>query len=93
MRGGGLRPADGTFFTAGEAGTRARSGPRQTVRGLLPVSGRHGSLAALARHPRTRRIYTHLDSTNPLLDPASGARAQVAAEGVEVLPDGIEFAL
>ncbi|MEU5311407.1 MBL fold metallo-hydrolase [Streptomyces sp. NPDC021562] len=84
---------DGTFFSAGEAGAKARSGPRRAARDHLPVSGRHGSLAALARHPRARRIYTHLDDTNPLLDPASGARAQVAAEGVEVLPDGIEFAL
>ncbi|MFK0156403.1 pyrroloquinoline quinone biosynthesis protein PqqB [Streptomyces sp. NPDC090499] len=84
---------DGTFFTAREMGTTVRSGPRQAAMGHLPVSGAHGSLAALARHPRTRRIYTHLNNTNPLLDPSSRARAQVAAEGVEVLPDGIEFAL
>lgn len=84
---------DGTFFTADETGTALRSGPRQAATGHLPVSGAHGSLAALARHPRTRRIYTHLDNTNPLVDPASRARAQVAAEGVEVLPDGIELAL
>ncbi|MBW8794527.1 MAG: pyrroloquinoline quinone biosynthesis protein PqqB [Streptomyces sp.] len=85
---------DGTFFTAREMGTTVRSGPRrQAAMGHLPVFGAHGSLAALARHPRTRRIYTHLNNTNPLVDPASRARAQVAAEGVEVLPDGIEFAL
>ncbi|MGW7543806.1 pyrroloquinoline quinone biosynthesis protein PqqB [Streptomyces sp. NPDC054770] len=84
---------DGTFFTADETGTAVRSAPGQAATGHLPVSGAHGSLAALARHPRTRRIYTHLDNTNPLVDPASRARAQVAAEGVEVLPDGIEFAL
>ncbi|MER6081134.1 pyrroloquinoline quinone biosynthesis protein PqqB [Streptomyces sp. NPDC001833] len=85
---------DGTFFTAREMGTTVRSGARrQAAMGHLPVSGAHGSLAALARHPRTRRIYTHLNNTNPLVDPASRARAQVAAEGVEVLPDGIEFAL
>ncbi|MEU2424350.1 pyrroloquinoline quinone biosynthesis protein PqqB [Streptomyces sp. NPDC007851] len=84
---------DGTFFTAAEMGTKIRSGPRQAAMGHLPVSGRHGSLAALARHPRTRRIYTHLNNTNPLVDPASRARAQVAAAGIEVLPDGIEFAL
>ncbi|MEV7390794.1 MULTISPECIES: pyrroloquinoline quinone biosynthesis protein PqqB [unclassified Streptomyces] len=84
---------DGTFFTADEMGTAVRSGPGQATMGRLPVSGPHGSLAALARHPRTRRIYTHLNNTNPLVDPASRARAQVAGEGVEVLPDGIEFLL
>ncbi|WP_316767065.1 pyrroloquinoline quinone biosynthesis protein PqqB [Streptomyces sasae] len=84
---------DGTFFTADEMGTAVRSGPGQATMGRLPVSGPHGSLAALARHPRTRRIYTHLNNTNPLVDPASRARALVAEEGVEVLPDGIEFLL
>ncbi|MFG3294089.1 pyrroloquinoline quinone biosynthesis protein PqqB [Streptomyces sp. NPDC048179] len=84
---------DGTFFSADEMGTAVRSGPGQAAMGHLPVSGPHGSLAALARHPRTRRIYTHLNNTNPLVDPASRARAQVAREGVEVPPDGIEFLL
>ena len=84
---------DGTFFTAAEMGTTVRTGPRQAAMCHLPVSGAHGSLSALARHPRTRRIYTHLNNTNPLLDPTSRARARVAAEGVEVLPDGIELAL
>ncbi|MER7837683.1 pyrroloquinoline quinone biosynthesis protein PqqB [Streptomyces sp. NPDC096040] len=84
---------DGTFFTADEMGTTVRSGPGQAAMGHLPVSGPHGSLAALARHPRARRIYTHLNNTNPLVDPASRARAQLAEEGIEVLPDGIEFAL
>ncbi|MEU0969120.1 pyrroloquinoline quinone biosynthesis protein PqqB [Streptomyces sp. NPDC005917] len=84
---------DGTFFTADEMGTTVRSGPGQAAMGHLPVSGPHGSLAALARHPRTRRIYIHLNNTNPLVDPDSRARAQLAEEGIEVLPDGIEFAL
>ncbi|MEV0737934.1 pyrroloquinoline quinone biosynthesis protein PqqB [Streptomyces sp. NPDC050549] len=71
---------DGTFFDADEVGI-----------GHLPVTGPGGSLAALARHPGVRRIYTHLDNTNPLLDPGSTARAQVNGAGVEVLVDGAEF--
>ncbi|MEU8713077.1 pyrroloquinoline quinone biosynthesis protein PqqB [Streptomyces sp. NPDC048663] len=82
---------DGTFFTADERGTAVR--PGRAALSHLPVSGPHGSLAALAAHPRARRIYTHLDHTNPLVDPASRARAPVAEEGVEVLPDGVELAL
>ncbi len=63
------------------------------ARGHLPVSGPRGSLAELARHPEVRRIYTHLDNTNPLLDAGSAARTQVNEAGVEVLMDGAEFAV
>ncbi|WP_405577474.1 pyrroloquinoline quinone biosynthesis protein PqqB [Streptomyces sp. NBC_01092] len=75
---------DGTHFAADESTDAGRH---------LPVCGPAGSLTALARHSHARRIYTHLADTNPLLDPASAARAQVAEAGVEVLPDGVEFAL
>ncbi|MCX4815519.1 hypothetical protein OG601_33460 [Streptomyces sp. NBC_01239] len=44
-----------------------------------------------ASTPAVRRIYTHLDNTNPLLDASSAARAQVNGAGVEVLMDGAEF--
>ncbi|MEU9481021.1 pyrroloquinoline quinone biosynthesis protein PqqB [Streptomyces sp. NPDC048191] len=84
---------DGTFFAADEAGATVRSGAGQAATGHLPVTGPDGTLAALSRHPGARRIYTHLNSTNPLLDPASPARARVAEKGVEVLPDGAELVL
>jgi pyrroloquinoline quinone biosynthesis protein B len=88
---------DGTFFTADETGTAAGAGPAATgyspVTAHPPVTGPDGTLAALARHLGVRRIYTHLDHTNPLLDPASPARACVTGEGVEVLPDGAELLL
>ncbi|WP_405970094.1 pyrroloquinoline quinone biosynthesis protein PqqB [Streptomyces sp. NBC_00988] len=80
---------DGTFFTADETGTTARAG--RPTPGHLPVTGPHGSLTALTRHPGVRRIYTHLNNTNPLLDAGSAARAQVNGAGVEVLMDGAEF--
>jgi pyrroloquinoline quinone biosynthesis protein B len=84
---------DGTFFAADEMGTAVRAGAGQAALGHLPVTGPEGSLEALARHLGTRRIYTHLNNTNPLLDPASPARARVAEHGVEVLPDGTELLL
>lgn len=84
---------DGTFFTADEAGTAASavSGTGRPGMGHVPVAGPRGSLTALARHPGVRRIYTHLNNTNPLLDAGSAARAQVNEVGVEVLMDGAEF--
>ncbi|MEU2061224.1 pyrroloquinoline quinone biosynthesis protein PqqB [Streptomyces sp. NPDC013455] len=84
---------DGTFFAADEMGTAVRSGAGQAALGHLPVTGPAGTLAALARHPGVRRVYTHLNNTNPLLDPASPARARIAEHGVEVLSDGSELVL
>ncbi|MEV8034387.1 pyrroloquinoline quinone biosynthesis protein PqqB [Streptomyces sp. NPDC086182] len=88
---------DGTFYAAGatDPGVRASCGRKHGKHhpGHLPVSGADGSLAALARHPGPRVVYTHLDSTNPLLDPASDACASVTGAGAEILPDGAEFVL
>jgi pyrroloquinoline quinone biosynthesis protein B len=89
---------DGTFYdAAGGTATVVRASRGRTAKGQppghLPVSGADGSLAALARHPGPRVVYTHLDSTNPLLDPATDARASVIAAGAEILPDGTEFVL
>jgi pyrroloquinoline quinone biosynthesis protein B len=79
---------DGTFFSAEEA---SAAGAGRSATAHLPVTGPGGSLTALARHPGLRRIYTHLDHTNPLLDPGSTARAQLAGVGAEVLMDGAGF--
>ncbi|MFB8281093.1 pyrroloquinoline quinone biosynthesis protein PqqB [Nocardia colli] len=85
---------DGTFFSTDELATAVRSSEQtagQPRMGHLPVTGKGGTLAALARYPGLRRIYTHLNNTNPLLDPASSARAQIQRAGVEIRPDGFEF--
>ncbi|OIJ94093.1 pyrroloquinoline quinone biosynthesis protein PqqB [Streptomyces monashensis] len=84
---------DGTFYAPDEMGTVVRSGAGQAAMGHLPVTGPYGTLAALARHPGARRVYTHLNNTNPLLDPSSPARARAAENGVEVLDDGAELLL
>lgn len=85
---------DGTFFTADEMGPPVRAGKgvgRPMPTAHLPVSGPGGSLGRLAGHPGVRRIYTHLNNTNPLLDAGSAARGQVNGAGVDVLMDGAEF--
>ncbi|WP_369241064.1 pyrroloquinoline quinone biosynthesis protein PqqB [Streptomyces sp. R21] len=84
---------DGTFYAADEMGAAVRADNGQAAMGHLPVSGADGSLAALAGFPGLRRIYTHLNNTNPLLDPDSEARARVAEAGIEVLEDGAEVVL
>lgn len=85
---------DGTFFSADELGAAVRSGDSgQSLMGHVPVAGPGGSLAALARHRGLRRIYTHLNNTNPLLDPSSSASVVIGREGAEVLADGSELVL
>ncbi|MGV9246390.1 pyrroloquinoline quinone biosynthesis protein PqqB [Streptomyces sp. NPDC003710] len=84
---------DGTFYAADETSGAVRGEAVQAAVGHLPVAGAQGSLPHLARHPGPRRIYTHLNNGNPLLDPASAARRRVTDAGVEVLEDGAELVL
>ncbi|MFD8735152.1 pyrroloquinoline quinone biosynthesis protein PqqB [Streptomyces sp. NPDC059618] len=85
---------DGTLYAAGGTDTAPPAPRRRAVAPWhLPVSGADGSLAALARHPGPRRVYTHLDSANPLLDPATEAWASVTGAGAEIPPDGTELVL
>ncbi|MEV4742823.1 pyrroloquinoline quinone biosynthesis protein PqqB [Streptomyces sp. NPDC049555] len=87
---------DGTFFGEDEMGERTpAAGRAATARGMghLPIGGPAGTLAHLRRHPAVRRLYTHLNNTNPVADPASPERALLAAAGVEVAEDGTEIVL
>jgi pyrroloquinoline quinone biosynthesis protein B len=84
---------DGTFFTDDEMG-RAGGGTRTASdMGHLPMSGDHGSLRALSRLPAKRKVFTHINNTNPVLDPASPERALVTSMGIEVGLAGLEVRL
>ena len=61
--------------------------------GHIPISGPGGSLEFLRALPSVRRIYLHLNNTNPILRPTSAERAAVLAAGLEVSEDGQEFDL
>jgi pyrroloquinoline quinone biosynthesis protein B len=83
---------DGTLFEDDEMirlGLGAKTGRRM---GHLPISGVGGSLAAFAG-VRSRRVYIHLNNTNPVLVKDSPERRQVEAAGWEVAYDGMEFVL
>ncbi|WP_460437427.1 pyrroloquinoline quinone biosynthesis protein PqqB [Amycolatopsis stemonae] len=78
---------DGTFFAPDEmAGV---GGPDQLAMGHLPITA---SLSRLAGRPG-RWVFTHVNNTNPVLDPASPEHAAVLAGGASVPPDGTEFSL
>ncbi|MFD5246578.1 pyrroloquinoline quinone biosynthesis protein PqqB [Amycolatopsis sp. NPDC058340] len=88
-RDAGLVLLDGTFYSPDEmAGTTAAEAGAQRAMGHLPITG---SLAKL--RPGARWAYTHLNNTNPVLDPASPEHAAVLAGGASLPLDGTEFDL
>jgi pyrroloquinoline quinone biosynthesis protein B len=84
---------DGTVFMDDEmiaAGVGAKTGRRM---GHLPIAGEGGSLAALAGLPAKRKIFVHINNTNPILVEGSPERRAVEEAGFEVARDGMELAL
>ncbi|WP_417670189.1 pyrroloquinoline quinone biosynthesis protein PqqB [Roseibium sp.] len=93
LQGGGCLMFDGTVFNDTEmadTGVGSKTGGRM---GHMAMSGDHGSLAALANVELGRRIYVHINNTNPVLDPASDAARTVADAGWEIGYDGMEISL
>lgn len=81
---------DGTLFADDEMiinGLGDKTGRRM---GHSPVSGPGGTLEALARHERVRRILIHINNSNPILIEGSREEAKVKAAGWEIAFDGME---
>jgi pyrroloquinoline quinone biosynthesis protein B len=72
-----------------KSGTGEKTGRRM---GHMPISGEGGSLAMLKALGK-RRIYIHINNTNPILIDGSPERRQVEAAGFEVAADGLEIRL
>lgn len=90
---------DGTFHREDELVRLGLSKAVAKDMAHLPIFGARdagaddaGSLAFL-RGLSGRRIYTHVNNTNPLLAPDSEARRDVLAAGVEIAIDGQEIDL
>ena len=91
LRGAHLVLFDGTVFRDDEmiaAGTGEKTGARM---GHMAMAGPDGSLAAFRDIEVGRKVYVHMNNTNPVLDPASAERAEVEAVGWTVGADGMEF--
>ena len=93
LRGAALVFFDGTLFTEDEMlrqGLMAKTGSRM---GHMNMSGDDGSMAAFAPLDVKRRIYVHINNSNPVLDETSDERRAVEAAGWEVGYDGMEVRL
>jgi pyrroloquinoline quinone biosynthesis protein B len=83
---------DGTLYRDDEM-IRTRTGSKTGRRmGHMSIDGQDGSLAALAKL-RSRRIYIHINNTNPILVEGSPERARVTNHGWEIAEDGQEIVL
>lgn len=93
LQGADLLLFDGTVWANDDmarSGTGTKTGARM---GHLPMSGPDGSLARLQGLAHTRRIFVHINNTNPVLQPGSAERAEVEAAGWEIAHDGLEITL
>ncbi len=82
---------DGTFWSDDELAAVRADARSSREMNHLPIGG--GSLDFLRQSPARRKIYTHINNTNPILMPGSHERAQVDQAGIEIARDGLEIVL
>ena len=93
LRGAALVLFDGTLYRDDEMIAR-REGVKTGARmGHMSMSGDDGTIAAFAELDVARRVFIHINNTNPVLLPDSAERKAVEAAGWEVAYDGMEIAL
>ena len=84
---------DGTFWSSDELPALGLGTKRAEEMAHLPVGGPSGSLAQLANLSAARRVYIHINNTNPMLREDSPEHAAVVAAGWEIAEDGMEVRL
>ncbi|AJK50957.1 pyrroloquinoline quinone biosynthesis protein PqqB [Burkholderia plantarii] len=84
---------DGTLWHDDEMRRRGVGTRTGREMGHLAQSGPGGMLEVLERFPAQRKILTHINNTNPILDERSPERAELARRQVEVAFDGMRIEL
>lgn len=82
---------DGTCWRDDEMIQLGLAGKTAREMGHLPIDGPDGSLEQLSPLPIERKIYIHLNNTNPILLEDSPERHLVEKSGIEVAMDGLEI--
>lgn len=93
LRGASLIFFDGTLFHENEMIEQGLMGKTGSRMGHVNMSGEDGSLAAFAPLGVARKIYVHINNSNPVLDARSPEHAFVREKGWEVATDGMEVTL
>ena len=84
---------DGTFWSNDELIRVQGGGATAREMGHVPISGSDGSLRALAGLRRPRKVFVHVNNTNPMLDESSAEYRELAPAGWELAEDGCQFNL
>lgn len=84
---------DGTFWSDDEPLQIPGISRNARQMGHLPMSGVGGSLDRLTALTGTRKIFIHINNTNPILDEESTEYRMVREAGWEVARDGTEITL
>jgi pyrroloquinoline quinone biosynthesis protein B len=84
---------DGTFWTDDELIQVQGDGQTARQMGHIPVSSPEGSMQLLAGLHHPRKIFVHVNNTNPMLDESGPEYHQVREAGWEVAEDGWHFEL
>ena len=82
---------DGTCWQDDELIRLGIAGKTSREMGHLPIDDADGSLVQLAPLPVERKIYIHINNTNPILLEDAPERHIVEEHGLEVAADGLEL--
>jgi pyrroloquinoline quinone biosynthesis protein B len=93
LRGAPLVLFDGTLYTDEEMIAQGLSDKTGARMGHISMSGAQGSIAAFEALGVKRRIYVHMNNSNPVLRDDGPERAQVERAGWEIAFDGMEIRL
>ena len=84
---------DGTLWHENEMIEQGLLGKTGTRMGHINMSGPDGSLAAFAPLGVARKIYVHINNSNPALNAFSKERREAEAAGWVIGEDGMEVLL
>ncbi len=82
---------DGTCWTDDEMIGVGLAQKTSFSMGHVPITGPEGSLERLADLSSVRKVYTHLNNTNPLVIEDAPERRQAEEAGWEIAFDGMDF--
>ena len=93
LEGAGCIMFDGTFWSSDELSAPGFLGKSAEELAHWPVGGSAGSISMLSKIVVPRRVFIHINNTNPMLREDSHERSLVEMAGWEVAWDGMEIRL